>query len=188
MRYVKYKVFLVTGHEKEEQWLNEMSAEGLQLVSVGFCRYVFEEGPPDKYTYRLELLENMPSHPKSRAYIRFVEEAGVDCVASLFRWVYFRKPNDGTPFQLFSDIPSKLKHYGRIRGLCVAVCALNLAVGISNISMYYSSLQQTAHNEAFVGNISLGSTNIALAALLAIGALQITKRICRLKKEKAIHE
>ena len=42
MRQVIHKWFWAWEFEKEEQWLNEMSAKGLALVGIGYCRYEFE--------------------------------------------------------------------------------------------------------------------------------------------------
>jgi hypothetical protein len=61
---------------KEEQWLNEMAAKGLQLISVSAPQYVFEEGMPGEYIYRLELLEKAPGSAEGRTYLSFVEEPG----------------------------------------------------------------------------------------------------------------
>ena len=43
MRRTIRKWFWVWNFDKEEQWLNEMAAKGLCLVSVGFCKYEFED-------------------------------------------------------------------------------------------------------------------------------------------------
>ena len=64
-----HKFFSLGSFEKEEQWLNAMSQKGYQLVHVGWCSYTFMEGEPGKYLYRLELLEEVPEHPESAAYI-----------------------------------------------------------------------------------------------------------------------
>lgn len=68
-----------------------MSEKGLQLVSVGFCKYVFDEGAPGEYDVRLELLENWPMHPESTRYIKFIEDTGAEYLGSVMRWAYFRK-------------------------------------------------------------------------------------------------
>lgn len=72
MRFTKYKVLFAWDFEKEEKWLNEMSAKGMQLVGVGIFKYIFEEGNPGEYFYRIELLEELPTHPESISYIRFM--------------------------------------------------------------------------------------------------------------------
>ena len=94
MKYVIHKA--IWNYEKEEQWLNEMSAKGLAFTDYSWCRYVFTDAPAGQYIYRIELLENMPTHPESQSYLRFLEESGVEFVSSYMRWVYLRKPaSDG---------------------------------------------------------------------------------------------
>jgi len=78
-------------YEKEEKWLNEMSEKGLALTDYSWCRYVFSDSQPGEYIYRIELLEYRPSHPASQKYLRFMEESGVEHIASYMKWVYFKK-------------------------------------------------------------------------------------------------
>lgn len=112
---MKHKVFkLFVDFEKEERWLNEMSAKGLQMSSYYFGQYVFEDGQPGEYTYRLELLESHPRSGEGMAYIRFMEDAGVECVDTFWRWAYFRKKTADGPFDLFTDAQSKIRHYRRV--------------------------------------------------------------------------
>ena len=79
MKYVIWKAYW--DYEKEEQWLNEMSARGMAITDYSWCRYVFTDAPNGAYNYRIELLEYMPTHPESMAYLRFLEENGVEVVA-----------------------------------------------------------------------------------------------------------
>ena len=88
MKHVVHKA--MWDYEKEEQWLNEMSAKGLAFTDYTWCRYVFAEAPANQYIYRIELLEYIPSHPESQTYLRFLEENGVVVVSSYMRWVYLR--------------------------------------------------------------------------------------------------
>ena len=46
MKKTVHKLFWAWEFDREEKWLNDMSAKGLQLTDVGFCRYVFETGTP----------------------------------------------------------------------------------------------------------------------------------------------
>ncbi len=41
MKHIIHKWFWAWDFDKEEKWLNEMSAKGLNLTGVSFCRYVF---------------------------------------------------------------------------------------------------------------------------------------------------
>lgn len=132
MRHTVHNFFTIGGYEKEEKWLNSMSAKGLQLVSTNGIRYVFEEGGRGEYVYRLELLEHLPSHPESVMYLRFLEETGVEHVSSFHRWVYLRKKAGAGAFEVYSDIDSKLAHHRRI---------LNISLGVSVALLINTAVQ-----------------------------------------------
>ena len=83
MKFVIWKAYW--DYEKEERWLNEMSARGLAMSDYSWCRYVFVDAQKGEYNYRIELLENMPTHPESMAYLRFLEESGVEVVTTYMR-------------------------------------------------------------------------------------------------------
>lgn len=191
MTHTVYKAFTVGAFEKEEKWLNEMSAKGLQLTDVGFCRYVFKEGTPGEYVYRLELLENLPSNPQSAAYIRFMNEVGVEQVGSIFRWVYFRKKAMDAPFDLYSDVNSKIKHFKRINVLCNWLSGINLATGIINLFYFTASLKyfkMGINNTVRYSNLSICIINILIATVIFLIARPIRKRLKELRKEQSIRE
>lgn len=123
------KLFWAWDFDREEDWLNDMAAQGWGLVSVGFCRYTFEPCHPGEYGYRLDLLEDRPDGPQSQEYLNFLAETGVDCVGHWFRWVYLRKRTDEGPFQLFSDTASRIRHLRRILALVLPILVLNLIAG-----------------------------------------------------------
>ena len=129
-------------YEKEEKWLNEMSAKGFALTDYSWCRYVFSDCEPGEFVYRLELLENLPSHPESLKYIRFMEENDAEYVASYMRWVYFRKKVSARAFDIYSDIESKIKHYQRIIRLFSVIAFGNLVAGGSNVYIGIPLLRQ----------------------------------------------
>ena len=176
-------------YEKEEQWLNQMSARGLALTDYSWCRYVFEDAPNGKYIYRIEMLNDMPTHPESMAYLRFLEENGVEFVASYMRWIYLRKPAADGPFDIYTDIDSKIKHYQRINRFMSTMmfiefgaAAANLPIGIVNLI-----IDEQLGNFSY-GNLIIGSVVLALGILfLALGA-PLRKKIKKLRQEKAIHE
>ncbi|MCT4543166.1 MAG: DUF2812 domain-containing protein [Vallitalea sp.] len=114
MKHTVFKVFSLGAYEKEEKWLNEMSAKGMMLTDVGFCKYTFEECIPGEYIYRLELLHHLPFQCESDSYIKFLEDTGIEYVGSYLRWGYFRKKAQDGVFELYSDVDSKIEHYKRI--------------------------------------------------------------------------
>ena len=171
MRHSIMKLFM--DYEKEEKWLNDMSAKGLQLVHYSFPRYTFEEGEPGEYNYRIQLLENIPSHLESQAYIRFLEEVGVEMVGSYIRWVYFRTKTADGPFELYSDRESRIRHYGQICLMIGAVGAINLGVGL----MY-----------VFGTELKVGWLNLFAAALAAVPVTFYGRRMLKLKRAQKIFE
>jgi len=139
MKKTIWKLFWAWDFDKEENWLNEMSAKGLQLCSVGLCTYVFEEGLPSEYVYRLEFLNNLPNHADSIKYIRSIENTGAEHIGSLFRWVYFRKKGEGNEFILLSDNDSSIAHLYRIYLLLGILMVVNIVNAINLIRIWFSS-------------------------------------------------
>lgn len=120
------KLFTIWNFQKEEAWINQMSKNGLQLISPGWVHFTFVNGKPNEYQYRLEMLPHYPSHPKSQDYIHFVEETGAEYIGSVKRWVYFRKKTEDGPFELISDLQDRISHFRRINVLLVILLAFLL--------------------------------------------------------------
>ena len=133
MRQTIHKIFLVWDFDKEEKWLNEMAAKGLSLVSVGFCKYEFEDSLPGEYKICLQLLDKMPRHPESKKYIDFLETTGAEQVGSFTRWVYFRKKATEGDFELFSDNDSRLKYLSSVISFVSLITVGNWIAGINNV-------------------------------------------------------
>lgn len=179
MRKTIRKWFWVWEFDKEEQWLNEMAAKGLALVGVGFCRYDFEDCIPGEYQVRLELLENHLQHEESRKYIRFIESTGAEQVGNYFRWVYFRKRTADGPFDLYSDLESRIRHLKRIIALVLPISGANLCIGFSNVG----NAMRTG-----IGIANVGYLNLVIGILGCFGAWKLSKKRKRLEEEAQIFE
>ena len=179
MRTTIRKLFWIWQFEEEEKWLNEMAAKGLALISVGFCRYDFEDCAPGEYKVCLQLLENAPSHPESAKYIGFVEETGAEHVGSFKNWVYFRRRASEGAFELLSDRDSRLRQLTGIVRLLWLLFAVNTFVAVYNLSLVF--IWDSAIN-------AIGLFNVALSVLLLIGALKMGKRRKHLQNEQKIFE
>ena len=182
MKTIIRKWFWPWDFDKEELWLNEMSSKGLALTSVGYCRYEFEPCQPGEYKYRIELLENMPNHPESVQYIKFMEESGIEQVESYMRWVYFRKRSDEIPFDLFSDAASKIKHLDRIM-LFVAILG-----GVNLYNGYYNIFLAISRSGLFEVNFPAGALCCFIGGLFGYGFYKLWKQKSYLKKEHQIFE
>lgn len=121
-----YKWLWVWDFEKEERWLNEMAMDGWTLCEVGFCKYVFERTQPGEYFIRLEL------HNHDERYIEFMHDTGTEVAGRIFAWVYFRRKSELGPFEIFSDIDSKIEHLDKIGRMIAAIGAPNLIIGVFN--------------------------------------------------------
>lgn len=180
MKHIVWKAYW--DFEKEEKFFNEMSAKGLALTDYSWCRYVFEEAPRGEYIYRIELLENSAKHPESQNYIRFMEETGVDFVASFIRWVFFRKKAADGEFNIYSDTESRIKHYKRIRTLFSGAAGVNLAAFAVNLTAVLSP-------DSSLVNLFGGFLSLTIFALILFTlVLPLTKKIKALHKQKEITE
>lgn len=181
MKSVVRKLYI--NFEKEEKWINDMAAKGLNLVDYSFCRYLFEKGKPSEYIYRIELLEHLPSHLESKAYINFMEEIGVECVATYTRWAFFRKKASDGAFNLYSDYDSRIKHYKRVCSLVGVGGIANIIPGLTNIDIYLFKNSK----DWFSFNI-IGFINLLLGSLCIWMCISYVKKIKKMKKEKDIYE
>lgn len=187
MKHIIHKA--MWDYEKEERWLNEMSAKGLAFTDYSWCRYVFAEAPANQYIYRIELLEYMPTHPESQAYLRFLEESGVEVVSSYMRWVYLRKPASEGAFDLYTDIDSKIKHYKRINVLWTTMMIVEFVAGFCNLGIGIININMNEQLGNFTnGNLIIGAIVTALGFLFLALDLPLRRKIKKLKQEKAIHE
>lgn len=173
MKKIVHKVFWAWEFDREEKWLNSMSAKGLALTSVGFCRYEFEDCTPGEYKFFIELLSGRASGVENVKYIEFLEDAGVKHVGTYGRWVYFRgKPSEEND-KLFSDNASRIKHLTRIIRFIAVLLAINLYFGCYNLLMYF----QWHSPINYVGILSF--------AVVIFGATGIARLMIKRKKLKA---
>ncbi|MBQ9148842.1 MAG: DUF2812 domain-containing protein [Oscillospiraceae bacterium] len=179
MRKTVHKLFWAWDFDKEEQWLNEMAAKGLCLISVGLCKYEFEDCVPGEYSIRLELLKEKPMHPESVKYMEFLEETGAEHVGSYMRWVYLRKKKADGEFQLFSDKESRIRQLTLIIRLLGLLNGVNLYAGFYNLGLFF-----------LWGHLIslLGCINLALSVFLTLGTIKLWRKRQGLKEEQMVFE
>ena len=179
MRHTVKKWFWAWDFQKEEQWLQQMAAKGLALVSVGFARYEFEDTQPGEYDVCLQLLEQNIKHPESVKYIEFLEQTGAEHVGTYGRWIFVRKKRAEGGLQLFSDYQSRVKQLSRIIGMIVPVSVANFLIGISNISLLFT-LSGDAN--------AVGLINLLLGLLGCFGWYKLSKMKKALQEQAQIFE
>jgi hypothetical protein len=182
---MKHKVRkLFVDFEKEEKWINDMAAKGLNFTNYSIGKYSFQEGKPGEYIYRLELLKELPTHAESQSYIKFMEETGVECMDTYMRWVFFRKKAEDGEFDLYSDFDSRIKHYERIIWLIGVVWFINLMAAIFNVGI---GLTIGRHN-GFYGNLYVSVASWSIVVLFGSIIISYLKKIKKLKVEKQLYE
>lgn len=125
-RKIIKKWIWVWDFDKEERWLNTMAQQGWVLDKVGFCRYEFIPCEPGEYTVRLEMREH------DEAYLGFMAETGAEYMGRVVKWIYFRKKTEDGPFDIFSDVESRIAHLDRICQTLKIVGIANLVIGLAN--------------------------------------------------------
>lgn len=185
-RKTVWKTFWLWQYEEEEAWLNQMAAEGWVLEEVHFFRYGFTRCQPGEYILRLEMMNGSPAMDENQEYIWFVRGTGAEYVGKLKNWVYFRKKAAEGPFELFSDLDSRLAHVERV--LCLA--AVLFGAMALNFLLYLNSV--------FIGRGSLEELPFEALPLLALSAAMLfwIGRGCRklwtlrkkLKEERSLRE
>jgi len=168
--------------EKEEHWLNTMAAKGLALTHFSWGTYRFEPSTPGQWTYRIELLPELPSQPASREYLAFMAETGARAVATYMGWVYFRRPTEDGPFELFSDLDSRIAHYKRVLVLFASVSAALIP------STVLSVMNVMRGEISLVFALPLLAMLMALIGVLGTQAFRQSQRVRELEAQKLLFE
>jgi len=164
------KWFWAWDFEKEEEWLENMARNGWVLDGVGFCTYHFIKTEQGEYSVRLQYL---PYAEENSDYTTLLEESGAERVGRIVQWVYYRKKTTDGPFQLFSDLDSRIAHLDKIALLMFIIAVMNLVIGIVN---------------SFNPVARLGWINLLCASLLTYGLGRIHGKKEALEKERQFRE
>ncbi len=169
-------------YEKEERWLNEMASKGLHLLRYSWGTYRFEQGTPGEWTYRIELLPQATTKPASLEYLAFMEDARVQTVSTYMNWVYFRKRTSDGPFELFSDLDSRIAHYERILALFSSLTAALTPITAASLL----NLSHDARNLPFI--LPALAILVGGVALMGVQSVRVWRRVKALKEQKRVFE
>lgn len=180
MRQVIRKWFWAWEFDKEEQWLNDMAAQGKTLVSARYATYEFEDSQPGEYAIRLEMLEKFPCSQESQQYIEFVESTGAEFVGKVMKWVYFRKKKELGDFELHGDNATRIKHLKGIMTLLLPLGVMNVFCGLYNLCIGIG-LGSTV-------NVMCSVASFAVSVLLVRGWKKLNNKKQKLEKEAQLFE
>ena len=132
----RYKAYPAWNYENEIEELNELSAEGWQLVKAGNFHSKFVKDPDIRYRYQLDFrsVEDMGR------YIEIFREQGWEYVNSTYNnWHYFRKIYDPSlpesSYEIFTDRDSLKEMTGRWAKIAFAISAFTGILAIFNLVM-----------------------------------------------------
>jgi len=173
-------------YQKEENWLNEMSAKGLALTNYTWMHYTFEDSTPGEYIYRIELLDKDVKQKDSIDYLDFLKQSGVDFVASYMRWVYLRKKAADGPFEVYTDIDSRLAYLKRVSTFWMTFGLVLAAMAIVQIGWIGRGIG--SGNYLWIVNVvALVVAGIAAAIFLSMAA-RYRSQATKLKLDKVVYD
>lgn len=159
--------------DAEEDWLKKMCLDGWAFKKFFLGFYTFEKCEPGEFNYQIDLLDSWNGEKDD--YSAFMEDTGVEVIDQWWRWVYLRKRASDGPFEMYTDIDSKISQYNKIKNFFKVALVIE-------ILCFFIELMAT---------ISTGSNIFAIfTVLLAVICLAILKIVwkCKCKIEQYKHE
>lgn len=99
--------------DEEEEWLKKMCLNGWDFKKFFLGFYTFEQCQPGEFNYQIDLLDNWSGDKED--YAAFMEDAGVEVVGQWWRWVWLKKRTADGPFEMYTDLESKITQYSKIK-------------------------------------------------------------------------
>ena len=106
-------------------------------------------------------------------YLSFMSDTGAEYVGRVVKWIYFRRKAEFGPFDIFSDLDSRLEHLKRISSTLRVVGIANLVIGLAN------SLNPV---------VNMGWINLLCATLLMYALGRIEGKEESLERERLLME
>lgn len=108
---LKFKLYY--DKDEEEAWLNEMCLNGWAFKKFFLGFYTFEKCEPGEYNYQIDLLDSWNGEKDD--YSAFMKDTGVEVISQWWRWVYLQKKASDGPFEMYTDVESKITQYNKIK-------------------------------------------------------------------------
>ena len=130
-----YRIYAAWNYEKEEDYINENSKNGWQLVKGGCFHSIYSKDNSKKYICKIDYNpKTMRESIEKRRYIGLFEDLGWEYINSTFNgWSYFRKEynenNDVSDYEIYTDnnsyteMLSKWCKLGKVCFIIMLFCA-----------------------------------------------------------------
>lgn len=201
----------------QEKWLNQMAAQGYRLIKCGKAWYTFETCQPGEYQYAVDFVADK-GYKDSRDYRAFLESMGyrtfykninLNFSIGKVKWrpwakasgqittspgtfnkelLIIEKKNDGTPFELHTDLQDRLSVYRTIRNaLLWSMPMMLILLGISFVPGLAANDAATCDSVTWL-LVALRIMLTGLVVFYGIMTVRIARIARRLKEESRTHE
>lgn len=118
--------------DEEQDWLNDYARQGWAMASFFAGVFTFVPCRPGEFIYQIDLVPGSGLRPDNyEDYAAFMHETGVEVLQRWGRWVYLRKRAEDGPFEVYTDIASRIALYRRIRGMFLWALSLICLCSVS---------------------------------------------------------
>lgn len=169
---VKFKLYL--DKDSETDWINKMSQKGYAFKKFFLGFYTFEECEPGEYIYQIDLLQNWNGDKEE--FTSFMEDSGVEVISQWYRWVFICKKASDGPFEMYTDVESKVGQYSRIKKFFM------VGLGVESVCLLVELNSAIRTEELFIWGFVILIGFIVLAFLK--GVWKCSWKIEQLKREK----
>ncbi|MDR2454222.1 MAG: DUF2812 domain-containing protein [Bifidobacteriaceae bacterium] len=122
-----------------ERWLNQQAAAGWAVVDCGPLRFGFAPSQPGEYQVRCQLLPGPYFDPDVQDYLATLQDSGAEVVyIGLDTFLIARRRAALGPFELYSDLDSRIGYLERLRSL-VRTSIWQAVAGLAVLPLVFSA-------------------------------------------------
>lgn len=119
---IKFRLYY--DKDAETKWLNQMAADGWAMKRFFAGFFDFEKCEKGEYVYQVDFGDKL--FAVSSDYRELMQDAGIEIVQTWGYWVILRKKASEGKFELYTDIPSSIEHYKKIRRMFKVVAIVEM--------------------------------------------------------------
>ena len=165
--------------ERIERKANEMAKEGWLLEKFGSLFSTYRRGAPGEYEYRVQVKE---AGIDRLTYIAELTEFGIEEVGGVGDLLVLRKKADGTPFELYSDLDSRIAQQKKAVRYLRAGLLLSLgwmSITLMNILTTLMNILTTLMNANVIGKYAgMAAINFRASQVFLLAASALLLSIC----------
>ena len=154
---LKFKLYY--DKDAEEDWLRKMSLNGWAFKKFFLGCYTFEPCEPGEYNYQIDLIDSWKGDKDD--YASFMKNAGIEVIGQWWRWVYLQKKATEGPFEMYTDVESKIAQYSKIENFFKVFLAIE-------IICFFMELLATINTGSYIFGIFTVLIGVISLAILKI--------------------